>query len=126
MATTATVRGVPTSELLGECRHIAWTLALGESGEWQAFTEFAERSVQFGGSFSGGASVKIEGSNDLTSPSTANTLHNPFTNDLILRTVGTFDHIAEMPLWIRPVVIGGDGSTAITINLVVRRQGHGK
>ena len=124
MATTATVKGVPTSDLLGECRHIAWTLAAGESGEWQAFTEFADRSVQVAGTF-GGATVTVQGSNDLTTPTNASTLTDPGGTSIVKTSISLV-HILEMPLWIRPSVTGGDGSTAITINLVVRRQGSGK
>ena len=120
MATTATVRGVPTSELLGECRHIAWTLAAGESGEWQAFTEFADRSVQVAGTFNG-ATVTLQGSNDLTAPTNASTLTDPGGTPIV-KTAIALVHILEMPLWIRPAITGGGGSTAITINLVVRRQ----
>jgi hypothetical protein len=125
MATTATISGVPADEKLGECRHVAWTLAQGEAGDWIRYTEFADKSVQVGGTF-GGASVSIHGSNDLTSPTNTNVLRNPFTSDAITRIAASLDHIAEMPLWIRPVVTGGDGTTAIVVNLVIRRGRTGK
>jgi hypothetical protein len=73
------------------------------------------------GSFRGGAAVLIEGSNDLTSPTTWTTITDPQANALS-KTSAAIEQILETPMWIRPRISGGDGSTAIRIAIVARRQ----
>lgn len=120
MATTATESKVTPNHLLGECRHISWTLANGESGDAISFVEFSDKCVQFGGTFGAGGSVTIQGSNDLTAPSNWSTLTDPF-DVAVTATSASLEQILTSPLWVRPTVTAGDGTTAITVKLVVRR-----
>jgi hypothetical protein len=121
MATTYQDYPVPSTTRFGVCRLIVWTLASNESGDPVQFTEFSDKCVQVSGSFSGGAAVLIEGSNDLTSPTTWTTITDPQANALS-KTSAAIEQILETPMWIRPRISGGDGSTAIRIAIVARRQ----
>ena len=87
-------------------------MSAGDDGRAVEYSEFADRSVQFSGVFSG-ASVSLQGSNDgvnwhiLTDP-----LGAPIT-----RTVASLAAVTEMTRFVRPVIAGGTGSTAITCTL---------
>lgn len=119
MATVVTESPVPIHAQHGECRHVAWTLANSESGDAAQFTEFFDRCVQFAGTFGAGGTVILEGSNDIT-PSTWTALTDPQGN-AISATAAAMKQILETPMWIRPRVTAGDGTTAITIKMIVRR-----
>lgn len=75
-----------------------------------------DRSVQVTGTF-GGASLVIEGSNDGASYFT---LTDPQGNPLTFASA-KLEQVAEISLWIRPRVIGGDGTTNLTATMLVRR-----
>ena len=124
MATTRTDKGITASNFRGELRHSSWTLANGEAGDAMQFTEFADKCVQFGGTFGAGGTVILEGSNDLTSPSNWSPITDPQAN-AISKTAAAIEQILETPMWVRPRVTAGDGTTAITVKLVSRR-GRGR
>ena len=100
----------------------SWTLAAGETGEAIVLPGHADRSVQFFGSFSGGASVVLEGTNELNEAAAANfmTYLDPFGN-LIQKSTPDKAGVTEAMRATRSRVIGGDGSTAITILLYAKR-----
>lgn len=123
MATTLTETPISPNALRGESRLLSWTLANGEAGDSAQFTEFADKCVQFAGTFGAGGTVILEGSNDAT-PSTWSPLTDPQAN-AISKTAAAIEQILETPMWIRPRVTAGDGTTAITVKLVVRR-GRGR
>ena len=87
-------------------------LSVGDDGRAVEYSEFADRSVQFAGVFAG-ASVSLQGSNDgvnwhvLTDPMGA-----PIT-----KTSAALVAVTEMTRFVRPLVAGGAGSTAITCTL---------
>lgn len=95
-----------------------YALASGETGDALNAAEFADRSAQVRGTF-GGASLVIEGSNDGTN---YETLHDPFGN-LLSFSLNGIKAVMELTLYIRPRVVGGDGTTAIAVNIFTRRQG---
>jgi hypothetical protein len=78
-----------------------------------------DRSVQFTGTFGTGGTVVLEGSNEAT-PSNWFTLRDPQGNSLSFTAVG-LKQVLEWTLWVRPRVTGGDGTTAITCNMIVGR-----
>jgi hypothetical protein len=87
-------------------------LAAGDDGRAVEYSEFADRSVQFSGTF-GGASVSLQGSNDGVNWHTlTDTLGAPIT-----KTAASLCAITEMTRYIRPLVAGGSGGTAITCTL---------
>lgn len=78
--------------------------------------DFADRSVQFDGTF-GGATVKLQGSNngsayaDLTDPQ----------GNAISKTSAALEAVMELTAYTKPVISGGT-SQSLTITLIGRRQ----
>jgi hypothetical protein len=83
-------------------------LLAGDTGRAVDFSEFADRSVQFAGTF-GGASVSLQGSNDgVNWHVLTDTQGAP-----ISKTSAALSAVAEMTRYVRPAVSGGDGTTAV-------------
>jgi hypothetical protein len=103
----------------GDTGHvIAWTsLANGDDGTPLEMIGSADRSVQVVGTFGAGGTVLLEGSNDGTN---YNTLHDPGGTALSL-TTSQIVAVLEISAFIRPRVSAGDGTTALTVTLLVRR-----
>lgn len=104
---------------------ITWTgLLNGDDGQWFDTLDFADISIEVGGTFGVGGTLIIEGSNLATPPATsvaAHTLNDPQGNALSF-TAAKMEQVLEMPRWIRPRVTGGDGTTSLTVNLWARRS----
>lgn len=91
------------------------TLASGDDGAWIPVWEFRDRTVQLTGNFSG-ASVVWEGSLDTAESKTAFTLRDSLNNSLSI-SGANMSVVLENTLYLRPRVIGGNGSTAILAKL---------
>lgn len=78
---------------------------------------WSDRTVQVGGSF-GGATVRIQGSNDDIEYFT---LTDPQGNPLSFVAAG-LEAIIELPAFLRPAIEGGDGTTAVNIIVSGRRS----
>lgn len=94
----------------------AWTpLSAGGTGAPIRFAQYTDKSVQVSGVF-GGASLRFEGSNDgatylpLTDPQ-GNTL------DFVSAKIKA---VTEGSLWVRPNVTGGDGTTALSVFVLMK------
>jgi hypothetical protein len=81
------------------------------------FYHHADRSVQLAGTFGSGGTCIIEGSNDGTNYAT---LSDTGGNALSL-TAAAMKAITEVPRYIRPRISAGDGTTAITVTMLLRR-----
>ena len=82
---------------------------------------FADRSVQVKGTFGTGGTVIIEGSNDRESDTpTYAPLVEPQGNAIIFAAAG-IEQILESTYLIRPRVTAGDGTTSLTVTILVRR-----
>lgn len=93
-----------------------WTpLAQGDDGSPCSLAQYADRSVQVAGTF-GGATLRVEGSNDGTNWAT---LTDPQGNELLI-TGAKIEMVTEVTLYIRPVVVGGGGTTALTVALLFK------
>jgi hypothetical protein len=88
------------------------------SSIFEQHANFADRSVQVTGTFGTGGSVQIEGSND--GGTTYNIMNDAFGNALVL-TSGVIKQITETAERIRPNVTAGDATTAINVNLFMRK-----
>jgi hypothetical protein len=86
------------------------------TGTPQSAAQFNDKCVQVSGTFGAAGSATIEGSNDNTNwfP-----LHDPAGAALTITAAG-LKEILENPLYIRPNVTAGDGTTALTVTLVQR------
>jgi hypothetical protein len=80
----------------------------------------AARSVQVLGTFGAGGTVLIEGSNEAT-PVNWHTLNDPSSTALSFQTPARTEAVLEVTRWIRPRVSAGDGTTSMTVHMLVRR-----
>ena len=102
------------------CVVIQWsglTKATDDDGAPVEFGAFADRSVQVTGTFGTGGSVRIEGSNDGTNYAV---LTDPQGN-AIEKDAASIEIVSERPLYVRPRITAGDGTTAINVILLMRR-----
>lgn len=103
----------------GSVKLLTWAShANGDDGEPVAFPDFADNCVQVTGTLGTGGTMLWEGSND---KSVWATLNNVQGSALSMTSLGV-KQIAERPLWIRPRVSAGDGSTALVPTMLMRRS----
>lgn len=96
----------------------SWVLANGDTGAPVEMPAFADRSIQVVGTFGSGGNLRIQGSNDGTNYAT---LTDPQGNDLNI-TAAKIEQVTEVVRYIRPNVTAGDGTTNLTVILLVRRN----
>lgn len=115
-------------------KQVIWTgLDADDSGADALLAKFADKTVQVKGTF-GGATVTIYGSEDKTEVEAdlaAGTLFGSKTATYAILTDTTETNLAvtaatkaailQNPLYIRPVVTGGDGTTSITVTITAKR-----
>jgi len=77
----------------------------------------ADRSVQVTGTFGAGGNLRIEGSNDGTNYSA---LTDPQGNALDF-TATKIEGVLELTRYIRPRATAGDGTTSLTVTMILRR-----
>jgi hypothetical protein len=87
-----------------------------DDGQPIELANFADRSVQVFGTFGAGGSVRIEGSIDGTNYAP---LTDPQGNTLDINTA-KIEAVIELVRWIRPVVTAGDGSTSLTVTMLLK------
>lgn len=94
-----------------------WTsLANSDDGEPIILTRFSDKTVQFGGTFGVGGTVILEGSVDGVQ---WDSLKDVFGNALSATGAKLYT-VTENPVYLRPRVTGGDGTTSITVKIAVR------
>lgn len=99
------------------CVVATWaSMAMSDEGQPLELANFADRSVQVTGTFGAGGSVRIEGSLDGTNYAP---LTDPQGNNLDINTA-KIEAIVELVRWIRPVVTAGDGTTALTVTMLLK------
>lgn len=120
MTTSYELRGAQEFNI-EEATLVTWVLAAGESGQPFVLPGYADRSVQMFGEF-GGATVVFEATNepDEDTADNYNTLTDPQGNALS-SAVAMLEAVSEMTRVVRPRVVGGDVSTAVTIILFAKR-----
>ena len=91
-------------------------LANGNTGNSVSIARWADKTVQVQGTFGAGGSVTIEGSLDGT---TWAACHDPQGNALTFTSAG-LELCAENPLFMRPNVTAGDGTTALDVDILGR------
>lgn len=101
---------------------VVWTglTTTNADGAWISAANFADRSIQFDGTFGVGGTIKFQGSNDPTKPPTnVFDLSDPQGN-AISKTGASLEQVLEVTRWVRPFVSGGDGNTSLNAKLIVR------
>lgn len=92
-------------------------LLADDDGEPVRLAVYSDRSIQVAGEF-GGATVTLGGSNDgVTYYALTATDGSPLT-----LTAGALKQIVELPVWLKPRVFGGTGSTNLKVILAGRRS----
>lgn len=119
MATRALTSNHPDNPSIG-IGGWKWTgLLNGDDGSPLLIDRRTDRSVQVSGTFGAGGTLVIEGSNDGTNYYTLNDLQGTTLSFTSARLEG----ISEMPLYIRPRVTAGDGTTSLNVFLVAVGRG---
>ena len=109
---------------VGEIDLIRWTgltKTTDDTGAPLTLGQYADRSVQARGTFGSGGKVIMEGSNDLKAETpTYAPLVDPNGNAIEFSAAG-IEQILECSYLIRPRVTAGDGTTDLTVTLMVRK-----
>jgi hypothetical protein len=117
MATVAPVTTFPFETSLDVAVTTWSSLAADDDGEPVRLAVYSDRAIQIAGVF-GGASVTIGGSND---GETYHALTDTSGGALTL-TSAALKAIVELPIYIKPRVFGGDGTTALKVVLAGRKS----
>lgn len=91
-------------------------LANGDDGSPIQFSQYADKSVQVSGIFGSGGNLRLEGSNDGV---TWLPLSDPSGNDINISTA-KIKMITEATLFVRPRVTAGDGTTNLSVVLLMK------
>ncbi len=83
------------------------------------FAGFADKSIQVEGTFGGGGTVALEGTND-GDPTHYRPLTDPQGVTVAMTSPG-IKALTEAVIWVRPHVTGGDGSTQLTVTMFFRK-----
>ena len=111
------VQKVVPDTLHHTCVVATWAnLANGDDGGPIELANFADRSVQVVGTFGVGGNVRIEGSLD---GSNYAVLTDPQGNNLDVQAA-KIEAITELVRWIRPRVTAGDGTTSLTVTMLLK------
>ncbi len=89
----------------------------GVAGPLSGAPSLPDKTVQIKGTIGAGFDMDIEGSNDNVN---WKVLTDPQGNVLTFTTNDHIVQIQENPLYIRPHVIGGDGTTSMTVIIIAR------
>lgn len=103
-----------------DCHVITWTgltFATTDDGDPLEMPGSADRSVQVTGTLGAGGSVRIEGSNDGVNYAA---LNDPQGNVLDIATL-KIEQVLDLTRYIRPRITAGDGTTSLTVTMLVRR-----
>lgn len=99
------------------CVIATWAgMAVGDDGERIELANFADRSVQVTGVFGAGGNVRIEGSLDGVNYAP---LTDPQGNNLDINAA-KIEAITEIVRYIRPRVTAGDGTTLLTVTMLLK------
>lgn len=92
------------------------------SGTPVSAVEWADRTIQFTGTFGVGGTIKLQGTLD-EDPASSNyyDVTDPQGN-AVSKTAAGIESITEIVRWIKPVVTSGDGTTSLNATLLMRRQ----
>ena len=93
------------------------TLDSDDSGIPIEVVDYTDRTVTVTGTFGAAGSVTLQGSNDGTNWFA---LTDPQGN-AITKTAAGMELVVEAPVYIRPLVTAGDGTTSLTVKLFCKR-----
>lgn len=94
---------------------VVWSGLDGDdTGEWVRMAKYSDKTIHiYAASSFGGATVTLEGSNELV-PTGANAITlTDAQGNAISKTAAAIEQVLENPLWIRPKTSGGTGADII-------------
>lgn len=91
-------------------------IANGSDGAPLDQSQYTDKSVQVSGTFGAGGNLRLLGSNDGVN---WNTLTDPQGNALDI-TAAAIKFVAEATRYIKPSVTAGDGTTALTVTILLK------
>ena len=95
------------------------TNATSDTGAPVMAAEFSEKTWQAFGTFGAGGAVTLEGSNDGTNWGNISTRQG--TTPCTLTSTTQINTSQDRPLWVRPRVSAGDGTTSLTVTVACHR-----
>lgn len=99
---------------------VIWSgLLNGDDGSPIQLSAFSEKTWQAVGTFGASGTVTIEGSNDGTNWANISTRQG--TTPLTLTSTTQINTSQDRPVWIRPRVTAGDGTTNVTVSVACHR-----
>ena len=113
----ATIQHTRTSTGTSHSMVVNWeNLANGDDGLPIDFSQYSDRIVQVLGTFGLGGSVRLEGSINGTD---YNVLTDPQGNSLDI-SMASIEAVTELVRYVRPRVTAGDGSTNLSVYLLIK------
>jgi len=99
-------------------------MANGDTGSWPVLPLHGDKAIHAFGTFGAGGTVTLRGSNETpATEANAAIIHDPTGANLTLTaTTGNgLKQVLEAPYQVSPAVTAGDGTTALTVRLCIRR-----
>lgn len=93
-------------------------MANGDVGAPIAAAQWADRTVQVFGTFGAGGTLTVQGSND--GGTTWATVNDP-SSTALTATAAKVKSVLEITRQLRPNITAGDGTTSLTVVILVRR-----
>lgn len=90
----------------------------GDVGQAIEMPSAADRSIQVSGTFGTGGTLQLQGSNNGTTYPQLNDLQ----GDPLQFTAAGLEQIIPIARLMRPVVSAGDGTTSLTVSILIRRS----
>jgi hypothetical protein len=108
------------------CIVVTWGPITTTNADGQRFEMpgWADRSVHVFGTFGAGATLSIQGSNEAVPTNwVLLAAAGDATEDMAFLTAGGNDikQVLEVCRWVRPLLTGGDGTTSLTVAMLVKR-----
>lgn len=119
MTTASTIQNPASANSLKLVTWAPLTTASPDGAPFE-FADWADRCIQVFGVFGAGGTVVFQGSNDFVNPSNWAILNSINGSPISLTAAGILQ-MNEAPLWIRPLLVGGDGTSSITAAVLARR-----
>lgn len=112
------VKAATVTILTGGVVLVSWgPMANGDTGAPVSYPAHADKSIQVEGTFGTGGSVAVQGSNDGSNYRALNDLG----GTAIAMTAAAIKGVGENTQYIQPAVTAGDGTTALTVTMLLKR-----
>ena len=115
------VKSIGTGD--GSLISVVWSAltTTNTSGTPVPAAEWADRTIQFAGTFGAGGTVKLQGTLDADPLSSNYSDLADAQGNAISKTALSVEAVVELVQWVKPVVTAGDGTTSINATMLMRR-----